>query len=172
MREHLLHLSHYNLLANQKLLSFIPEDSFIWEREVKSSFKTIASTILHITDAQDIWLSRINGQSPSKWSGSDRQVQSPSDIGDLLIQSSHRFFLFIDSQLPTFPTKIIQYENMKGITYSNTVEEIVAHAMNHSTFHRGQVITMLRELGVDKLDSTDMISFFREIKERKKDVLD
>lgn len=172
MREHLLHLSHYNFWANQKLVSLIPENKSIWDKEVKSSFKTVTSTILHITDAQNIWLSRINGQSPSTWSDAAAKDQPSSVIGQLLIQSSHNFFMFIDAQLPTFPTKIIQYENMQGITYCNTVEEIVAHSMNHSTFHRGQVITMLRELGVDKLVSTDMISFFREIKEKKKDVLD
>jgi uncharacterized damage-inducible protein DinB len=172
MREYLLQLSHYNLWANQKLVALISKDQSIWEKEVKSSFNTIASTILHITDAQDIWLSRLNGQSLGVWPSSDAAGQTSADIARSLIQSSENFFMFLDVQLPTFPTKIIQYKDMKGFSHANTVEEIVAHTMNHSTFHRGQVITMLRELGVDKLNSTDMISFFREIKEKKKDVLD
>ena len=173
MREHLLQLAHYNLWANQKLINnIIPNDKFIWGKEVKSSFNTIAKTILHITDAQDIWLSRLRGESLTIWPSSNLASEHPSAIGHMLIESSHRFFAFMDAQLPTYPTKIIQYENMKGITFYNTVEEIVTHVMNHSTFHRGQLITLLRELGIDKFSSTDMITFFREIKEKKKDVLD
>ncbi len=42
------------------------------------------------------------------------------------------------------------------------VAEAVLHCMNHSTFHRGQLITIFRQLGFKKLFSTDLIAFSRD----------
>ena len=58
---------------------------------------------------------------------------------------------------------------MAGKAYSNTVEEIIYHVVNHGTFHRGQIVTMLRSNGIDKLagseelSSTDLISYLRAV---------
>ena len=58
---------------------------------------------------------------------------------------------------------------MGGKPYSNTVEEIIYHVVNHGTFHRGQIVTMLRANGVTKLadteelSSTDLITYLRAV---------
>jgi uncharacterized damage-inducible protein DinB len=44
----------------------------------------------------------------------------------------------------------------------NKLYEIIMHCMNHSTFHRGQIVTMLRTAGVTNLFSTDLITYYRE----------
>jgi uncharacterized damage-inducible protein DinB len=36
------------------------------------------------------------------------------------------------------------------------------HLVNHGTYHRGQVVTMLRQLGAGTPPSTDLIAFYRE----------
>jgi uncharacterized damage-inducible protein DinB len=51
---------------------------------------------------------------------------------------------------------------MKGIEFKSAVDEILFHVVNHGTFHRGQMITMLRELGYTSFPSQDLIAFTRE----------
>jgi uncharacterized damage-inducible protein DinB len=172
MREYLLQLAHYNLWANQLIVNAIPNDKKRFTQEVKSSFPTVEKTILHIWDAQDIWLSRLEDRPLTDWPSSSLKDRNQQSICEGLNHSSVRFFQFVDKQLPTFDTKIITYKNMQGVEYQNTTQEIIAHCMNHSTFHRGQLVSMLRELGVEKFSSTDMISYFRQLKEKKKEIYD
>ena len=37
----------------------------------------------------------------------------------------------------------------------------ILHAINHNTYHRGQIVTMLRQLGVEKIPATDFIVWSR-----------
>ena len=52
---------------------------------------------------------------------------------------------------------------MKGEEFKNGVEGILFHVVNHGTFHRGQILTMLRELGFTSFPSQDLITFLREV---------
>ena len=58
-------------------------------------------------------------------------------------------------------TESVSYQNIRGQDFNNTVGQIIAHVMNHGTFHRGQIITMLRGAGYKDLKQTDLIAFFR-----------
>jgi uncharacterized damage-inducible protein DinB len=58
----------------------------------------------------------------------------------------------------------IDYTNIKGAPFSNKIMHIIAHVMNHSSYHRGQIITMLRGAGYTNPGSTDLIVYFRESK--------
>lgn len=171
MKEYLVKLAHYNLWANQNMLSMIPEDEKLFNQEVKSSFPSIKSTLLHIWDAQDIWLTRLKDEVITDFPSKNFKGDS-KDIRRGLIHSSEEFYLFLDKQVPTYDTKISSYKTIAGIMQSSTTTEIVAHCMNHSTFHRGQLITILRELGCTNFIATDMIAYYRHISQVKKDILD
>ena len=56
----------------------------------------------------------------------------------------------------------IQYKTLDGKSYFNSTEEVIMHCMNHGTYHRGQIITMLRQAGFTVVGSTDFIRFCRE----------
>jgi uncharacterized damage-inducible protein DinB len=47
-----------------------------------------------------------------------------------------------------------------GDTYTNSVQEILFHIINHSTYHRGQIMAQLRESGLEAI-STDYIFYKR-----------
>jgi uncharacterized damage-inducible protein DinB len=53
---------------------------------------------------------------------------------------------------------------MSGKEGASPLWQMVAHVVNHATYHRGQVTTMLRQLGAAPAQSTDMITYFRELK--------
>jgi uncharacterized damage-inducible protein DinB len=171
MKEYLVKLAHYNLWANQKMISMISTDEKIFCAPVKNSFPSIKDTLLHIWDAQDIWFTRLNDKPITDFPSKNFKGNN-EDVVAGLIKSSEDFYLFLDKQLPTYDTKIFSYKNMAGESFSSTAVDIVTHCMNHSTFHRGQLITILRGFGQTKFESTDLIAYHRAMKEVKKEILD
>ena len=59
-------------------------------------------------------------------------------------------------------SRVIEYRLMSGKEGASPLRQLVAHLVNHATHHRGQVTTLLRQLGAAPAKSTDMIAFFRE----------
>ena len=57
--------------------------------------------------------------------------------------------------------RLIDYKSFAGEPFTNTLGQIVQHVVNHGTYHRGQVATMLRQLGAQAI-SSDLICFYRE----------
>lgn len=160
MKTLLLTYVNYNLWANKKIADLLIKiDPALLKKEIKSSFSTLTKTIEHIWGAETIWLSRLNGASLTSF---------PQASGDLdtfikhFLSSSESFVSFISNKEHDFFSNPLSYTDTKGNAYTNVPWQIVMHCMNHSTFHRGQIITMLREVGITSLPSTDMIAYFRE----------
>jgi uncharacterized damage-inducible protein DinB len=59
------------------------------------------------------------------------------------------------------PEQVIEYKSFAGDPFTNPLGQIVRHVVNHGTYHRGQVATMLRQLGAQAV-SSDLIGFYRE----------
>jgi uncharacterized damage-inducible protein DinB len=155
------HFLKYNLWANTRLAALIPDEAA--DVELISSFPTIRKTLYHMWDAQEVWLNRLNGAPVNHWP-SENFNGTFNEAKELFIQSSQKMIEFILAKDDSFFKVSLAYTNMKGITYTNTHEEILMHVCNHATLHRGQIITMLRNAGVTSLQSTDMITYFRENK--------
>lgn len=152
----------YNAWANRQLadmLRNIPDDIFF--RENKSSFSSISKTLLHLWGAQDIWLKRMQGTGLGGWPTG--AVESNKRlILDGLMQSSHGIIDFVRMQGDAFLAKKYRYKNMKGVPFENSYEDTLLHVVNHGTYHRGQITTMLRQAEVESIVSTDMILFIRQ----------
>lgn len=171
MKEYLVTLAHYNLWANRRIISVMPNDEALFDAEAASSFTSLRKTLLHIWDAQLIWLYRLQDKQIAKVP-SEIFEGSVTELCNALLAQSEEFYLFLDAQLPTYPEKSIHYSTLKGDPFVSSAQDVVSHCMNHSTFHRGQLITQLHQLGIHELISTDMITYYRTMKEVKKDILD
>ena len=55
----------------------------------------------------------------------------------------------------------IEYKTLKFGLYRNPLWQSLLHVINHGTYHRGQVTTMLRQLGAQPI-LTDLMHFYRE----------
>lgn len=159
MKPLILQYAQYNVWANERVAGFINEE---WvDIEMKSSFSTIRKTLYHLWDAQHIWLSRLNGLPVSGGPGKTF-TGSFKEACSLLVLSSKELVAFIEKKEESFLLREISYENLQKATFTNKVYEMIMQTCNHATFHRGQLITMLREAGATELKSTDMITFLRE----------
>ncbi|MGH9564147.1 MAG: DinB family protein [Terracidiphilus sp.] len=129
-------------------------------RDLGSSFKSVRDTLAHIYGAQWIWLERWHGRVPSG-------LPSDADFPDL--ETLRRRFAEIDSNLVDYVAsltaddlaRVTTVRTTSGATFANPLWQMLQHVANHGSYHRGQIATMLRQLGA-KPTSTDLIGFYRE----------
>jgi uncharacterized damage-inducible protein DinB len=157
-KELILQYVNYNCWANQCIADvLVKTDPSLLDQEVKSSFPSLRKTVHHIWDAELAWMSRMKGEVLA-WPPT-AQFKNPAI--DQFVQTSQDFADFVNSKDEAFLNTETTYKNSKGETYTTINSGIIMHCMNHSTYHRGQLITLLREVGVTVLPSTDLIAFLR-----------
>ena len=151
----------YNAWANAKVAEFLATvDDNVLEAEIKSSFPSIKKTILHVWDAEQVWLSRLQGTAKTTWP-SENFNGTKEELLNGFIEGSKDIVNFAASKDSAYLLSNVTYKNMKGTEFTNSVDEILSHVVNHGTFHRGQLITMLRELGFTSFESQDLITYLR-----------
>ena len=163
MKALLTSLSEYNVWANKRIVEMIQSSTEdIIDKPLASSFPSIRKTIYHIWDAQVIWLNRLQGISLNTWPS--KEYDDAFAGYDLyFIQQSIDFQRFIQTRSDTYFETTCFYKTLKGDDNQTKHWQIILHCMNHSTYYRGQIITMLRSFGLTDLMSTDYIAYTREI---------
>ena len=152
--------SAYNLWANERIAAVLKTlDPKLLDVEVKSSFTSLRKTVHHIWDAEMIWLARLE----------DRKLQWPPTAHfidpaiDEFLTTSRDLNNFVSTKSEECLHASTSFHDSKGVPYTMNNAGIIMHVMNHSTFHRGQLITILRELGQTELPSTDLVKYLRDL---------
>lgn len=154
-------LYDYNSWANHRTLdacSALSEEQFL--RDLKSSFPSVRDTLVHIWSAEWIWLERWHGRAPTAF-------PKASDFPNL--ESVRHHWATIDRNLVDFVAsltvedlnRVISFKRISGEAYAQPLWQLLQHVANHSTYHRGQVAGMVRQLGAKPI-ATDLAIFFRE----------
>lgn len=171
----------YNRWANQRLFSVLEKLSDPQlASEIQSSFPSIRETVFHILFAEWLWLKRWQGTSP-RAAGPDPNVTSatwkallpgggmPTPRELTTIAELKAFRDSIEREWQEFLSGLtdaslhapLAFKDMSGAPYSEPLVQVLQHVVNHGTYHRGQVTTMLRQLGAATV-ALDMLYFFRE----------
>jgi uncharacterized damage-inducible protein DinB len=160
-KNYFIELSEYHIWANNQMCDWLKHISDEqWNQMVVSSFKSIYETILHMVSAEKTWLERMNKKPNSQmlavtFKGSkDELIETWKEISD-----GYQKFVTAMSE-DQFP-QTLNYKNSKGIEFNQPIYQLLVHVFNHTTYHRGQVVTMLRQVGYTDVSSTDMTTFFR-----------
>jgi len=162
MKSLLLNYLQYNHWANEKMcnyLSGVDEPGIVDNK--KAEYQTIKNVILHIADAEQTWLARLNGKNIPHMHNLD-VAGSFANICATIRTNSADFIDLISGKDDEFFLSSTEYINLKGKTFSQNNAEIILHCMNHSTFHRGQVMCILRHVGYTDQSASDFIMFLRE----------
>lgn len=162
MKEILSQLSSYSIWANQLLLEVIlqqPEEK--QKEEVASSFKSLYTTLLHMLDAESIWWQRMKLQEritiPSEQFTGETGLLAAS-----LLQQNRQWAEWIQSANEYQLEHVFQYQNFKREQFKQPIFQMLLHVFNHGTYHRGQLVNILRQLGVEKIPRTDFIDWSRK----------
>lgn len=162
MKELLKQYAAYNIWASQKILDIIlalPEEKQL--AEVPSSFASLFKTVLHMLDAESIWWQRMKLQErivvPS-----ESFTGSMQELASTLLQQSRQWEEWVASASDLSLEHVFQYYNNKKEHFKMPVYQMIHHVFNHGTYHRGQLINMLRQLGVEKLPQTDFSLWSRK----------
>lgn len=153
-------LHAYNAWANNRifdaLTTLTPEQ---YMQDMKGSHGGIHATLVHMVGAEKVWLERFLGSAqPFLSSDSLPSLAAVKDVWEEVGFNTAKWLgTMTDKKLgETFTMK-----TLKGDTFMHVFWQAFQHVVNHSTYHRGQIITMMRQLSV-KPPTTDLIVFYRE----------
>lgn len=161
-REYVRTLYAYNRWANHRVLESVdvlsPEE---FNRDLESSFRSIRDTLAHILISEWLWLTRWHGSSPSRVDLPDfDEFASLEKMRERWGDVEAEYELFIDTLTEAQLQNDLSYKNTRGEPFSHPLWQQMCHVPNHSSYHRGQVTTMLRQLGKTPTN-TDFIVFLR-----------
>ena len=154
-------LYDYNRWAAWRTLtvaSTLANDEFL--RPMGNSFSSVRDTLAHILGAEWIWLERWQGRSPKALldPATFPTVQSLESRWATVERDQMQF---IEALTPQRLSEQLRYINQEGQGYSYPLWQQLVHVVNHSSYHRGQVTTLLRQLGAEAV-STDFLVYFDE----------
>jgi uncharacterized damage-inducible protein DinB len=155
-------LLEFNYWARDRVLeavgSLTPEQ---YSRDLGNSFKSVRDTLVHVYSAEWVWYTRWMGESPMT-------PISPETYPDLAAlqsawdQLEGQIRSFLDRLGEADVARVFEYRLMNGQPGRSAFWQMLQHVVNHGSYHRGQVTTMLRQLGAAPAKSTDLITFYRE----------
>ncbi len=153
-------LFEYDTWADLKLLEVIAAlTGDQYKKDLHSSFGGIQGTLVHILSANRVWLYRWIGTPPEPLKienfPSLEVVKKQWDIYQCEIGN------FLQSLTEEKLNTPLQYKDFKGNIYAQPLYQQIQHKVNHSSYHRGQLVIMLRQLGMPVV-STDLISYIRQ----------
>lgn len=136
----------------------LPEEQYF--RDMHSSHGGVHGTLTHFVGAEKIWLSRWVGQ-PMTTPLQAKEIASLAELKTLWETVGRETARFVATCNEKKLQETITITTLKGDKYTNSFAQMFQHVVNHSSYHRGQIVTLLRQLGAKPV-STDLILFFRQ----------
>lgn len=154
-------LYDYNAWANRRALdaaSVLTKEQFT--KPLGSSFASVRDTLAHICGAEWVWLERFQGRSPASLPDS-AQYDDVGSLREKWAEQEARLLAFVGKLTQEDLNRVMEYKTLKFGVYRNPLWQSMQHLVNHGTYHRGQITTLLRQLGAQPI-LTDLMHFYRE----------
>jgi uncharacterized damage-inducible protein DinB len=130
-------------------------------RDLGSSFKSVRDTLAHLYSAEWAWYQRWHGTSPTAMLPFDR-FPDVASIRTAWADHEANVRAFVNGLDEAGIGKVFEFRLLSGQEASAVFWQMLQHMVNHASYHRGQVTTMLRQLGAQPAKSMDMIAFYRQ----------
>jgi uncharacterized damage-inducible protein DinB len=159
--EEIRQLYDYNAWADRRAMeaaaALMPEQ---FTKPLGSSFSSVRDTLAHIYGAEWIWLERFQGRSPASLPDGN-QFANLASLRERWLEHEARLLGFVRGLAQADLDRMMEYRTLKFGVYRNPLWQSMQHLVNHGTYHRGQVTTLLRQLGAQPI-LTDLMHFYRE----------
>ena len=131
-----------------------------FNRDLGSSFKSLRETVVHVYAAEWAWHSRWTGHSPTALVTGE-PLDDLAAIRGTWTAHEAKMRAFVDGLGDASVARVIEYKLLSQQPGASPFWQMLQHVVNHASYHRGQVTTMLRQVGAAPAKSMDMIAFYR-----------
>lgn len=153
----------FNAWANHRIIGAVealtPEQ---FTKPMQSSFSSARDTLVHIWSVEWIWLERLQGRSPAGFPNAN-EFPDLASMRSRWAEIEKHWLEYVSRLDESELEEEVDYKTMSYGPSRDPRWQILQHVVNHGTYHRGQVTTMLRQLGA-KGATIDLIFFYRERK--------
>jgi uncharacterized damage-inducible protein DinB len=155
-------LIDYNYWARDRMIAAVtPLSTEQYTRDLGSSFKSVRDTLVHTYSAEWVWYSRWQGTSPTSPIPFDK-FPDLAALQSAWLDLEARVRSFFEQAGEAGIARAMDYKLLNGQPGRTVLWQMLQHVVNHGSYHRGQVTTMLRQLGAQPPKSVDLITFYRE----------
>jgi uncharacterized damage-inducible protein DinB len=154
-------LLEYHYWARDRMLAALePLTPDQYTRDLGNSFRSIRDTAVHVYAAEWAWYSRWQGESPTSLIKPDT-FPDVASLRPTWIELEAKMRAFLEVMAGRGLDRIIEYRLLSGDPGASPFWQMLQHVVNHATYHRGQITTMLRQIGATPPKPTDLIAFYR-----------
>jgi uncharacterized damage-inducible protein DinB len=159
-KEYFTELAGYTNWADNKAMEWLNHISDEqWEQVIVSSFSSIRQTAIHLASAQKIWIDFWN-KAPAPVYLSAEFKGTKNELIDIWKKASAGLKDFMETYPEEKYSKQVTFRYPNGREGQLEFQQTFAHIVNHSTYHRGQLVTLLRQADFTQLSSTDLAAYY------------
>jgi len=160
LKTYLIELIEFNNWADHRVIDWLTQiTDEQWTRAAVSSFGSIRDTAVHIVSAKKIWLDFwTNAPNPTYLS--KEFTGTKEELIGIWKHMSARHKAFIEHFPYENYLNEIRVTKPNGETITMPFRKTLPHMVNHSTYHRGQLVTLLRQCGFLELLNTDLFTYY------------
>jgi uncharacterized damage-inducible protein DinB len=157
----------FNHWANKTLVEWLKtKPAEVFDKEVASSFPSLRQTLIHIWDTERFWLSVIKELPPPPSFRFVNYEGTLDQLFDSFLKESEAYEVFVNSLSEEALIEIVSFDT-PWVSGARSRFEFTHHAMNHSTYHRGQLITIGRNVGLTDAPMTDYSYYLLMVKQQE-----
>ncbi|XKE95690.1 DinB family protein [Metaplanococcus flavidus] len=136
----------YHQWASQEILSHTEGlDDAVFTREGDSSFPSIKETVRHVITVEKLWLLRMTGI--EKPAAEQFHVDTAAEAKQAFMLLHAEMELYFSSLTEDQWQEVMRFTNLRGNSFEETREEMLFTFINHASYHRGQIVSLLRQFG-------------------------
>jgi len=158
----ILGLYEYNEWANEKTIASLralPEADYV--REQGGGWPSLRATFVHLAGATDAWAERFSGRDALVLA-KETDLPKLEDAVRVLLSAQEKHRNHLKNLTRDKLERPFSWKNLAGEVRAAPYEIVVRHVVNHQTYHRGQIASMVRRVG-GKPVATDMVRWGIEI---------
>jgi uncharacterized damage-inducible protein DinB len=150
-RNHFVHLFKYNDWATRHCAESITK--------LKKKNRKAEELLSHLISAQEVWLNRVLERDiiNDPWKKLTEEEWIPKSI-----PLTAEWINFLEGLHENDFEKRVEYRNTKEERFTNTIKDIIIQVINHSTYHRAQIASLVRQAGGEPA-KTDYIIYQRQV---------
>lgn len=158
-KRYLIEIADYSNWVDNAVIKWLEEiNDEQWEKEISSSFNSIAKTATHIVSAKKVWIDFWKN-TPNPVFLSSKFNGTKNELIEIWKKTMDDYKDFIENYPEENYSEIISFK-VRDEEWKLEFAQAVLHQNNHATFHRGQLVTMLRQAGFINFSNTDLATYY------------